>query len=50
MAQSQSIVQDNLIGYSSKDGMCAFRLQFKNNEQMWRVNFTENVKGGLLGK
>jgi hypothetical protein len=39
-----------LIGYRSKDGMRAFRLQYKNNEQMWRANFTENVIGEVTGK
>lgn len=34
----------NLIGYSSADGMKAFRIQFKNAENMWRANFTENIK------
>lgn len=39
----------DIIGYSSKDGMRAFRLQYKAKENMWRGNFTENtytVTGG----
>ncbi|MEY8322025.1 hypothetical protein AAK894_13305 [Lachnospiraceae bacterium 46-61] len=33
----------NLIGYSSSDGMRAFRIQYKPKEGMWRANFQENV-------
>ena len=32
----------NIIGYSSKDGMRAYRLQYKRKEEQWRANFTEN--------
>lgn len=32
----------NLIGYSSNNGMRAFRIQYKPREEMWRANFTEN--------
>ena len=31
------------IGYSSSDGMRAFRIQYKPNEGMWRANFQENI-------
>ena len=34
----------NIIGYSSSDGMRAFRMQYKPKEGMWRANFTENYK------
>ena len=34
----------NVIGYSSNDGMRAFRIQYKPREGMWRANFTENYK------
>ena len=34
----------NVIGYSSSDGMRAFRIQYKPREGMWRANFTENYK------
>jgi len=34
----------NVIGYSSSDGMRAFRIQYKPKEGMWRANFTENYK------
>ncbi|WP_251862294.1 DNRLRE domain-containing protein [Clostridium sp. Marseille-Q2269] len=34
----------NVIGYSSSDGMRAFRMQYKPKEGMWRANFTENYK------
>ena len=33
----------NVIGYSSSDGMRAFRIQFKPKENMWRANFQENM-------
>ena len=33
----------NVIGYSSADGMRAFRLQYKPKEGMWRANFQENI-------
>ena len=32
----------NIIGYSSQDGMRAFRFQYKPNDAMWRANYTEN--------
>lgn len=32
----------NLIGYSSNNGMRAFRIQYKPRDEMWRANFTEN--------
>ncbi|GED12590.1 hypothetical protein [Aneurinibacillus migulanus] len=32
-----------MIGYKSKDGMRAFRLQFKPKEGMFRANFQENI-------
>lgn len=34
----------NVIGYSSSDGMRAFRMQYKPKEGMWRANVTENYK------
>ncbi|MNO24972.1 Hint module [compost metagenome] len=34
---------DTLIGYSSADGMRAFRLQFKKGDKMWRANFQQNT-------
>ena len=34
----------NIIGYSSSDGMRAFRIQYKPKERMWRANFQENYK------
>lgn len=34
----------NIIGYSSSDGMRAFRMQYKPKEGIWRANFTENYK------
>ena len=39
----------NIIGYSSLNGMKAFRVQFKNSEQMWRANFTENIMEWVQG-
>ncbi len=33
----------NIIGYASKDGMRAFRIQYKPREGMWRANFQENM-------
>lgn len=36
-------IKGNIEGYSSKDGMRAFRLQYKPKEGMWRANFQENV-------
>jgi hypothetical protein len=33
----------NIIGYSSEDGMRAFRIQYKPQEQMWRANYQENM-------
>lgn len=32
-----------IIGYSSTDGMRAFRIQYKLKEGMWRANFQENI-------
>ncbi|MGG4451226.1 RHS repeat domain-containing protein [Brevibacillus porteri] len=32
-----------LIGYSSNDGLRAFRLQYKKGDQMWRANFQLNT-------
>ena len=32
-----------IIGYSSTDGMRAFRIQYKPKEGMWRANFQENI-------
>ncbi len=33
----------NFIGYSSEDGMRAFRIQYKPHEGMYRANFQENT-------
>lgn len=32
-----------IIGYSSTDGMRAFRIQYKPKEGMWGANFQENI-------
>lgn len=33
----------NILGYSSADGMRAFRIQYKPKEGVWRANFQENM-------
>lgn len=33
----------NVLGYSSEDGMRAFRIQYKPKEGIWRANFQENI-------
>ena len=33
----------NVLGYSSPEGMRAFRIQYKPKEGMWRANFQENM-------
>lgn len=41
---AKAIMQNGeVIGYSSKDGMRSFRLQYKANEGRYRANFQENV-------
>jgi hypothetical protein len=46
--ECKNIVQNGeLIGYSSKDGMRSFRLQYKPNEGMYRANFQENTVGQI---
>lgn len=32
-----------MLGYSSADGMRAFRIQYKPKKGMWRANFQEKV-------
>ena len=46
VGENYSTITDNLgevIGYSSSDGMRAFRIQYKNREGIWRANFQENI-------
>ena len=46
VGENYSTITDNLgdvIGYSSSDGMRAFRIQYKNKEGIWRANFQENI-------
>jgi hypothetical protein len=38
-----NVLKQILFGYSSEDGMRAFRIQYKPKEGMWRANFQENV-------
>jgi hypothetical protein len=47
VGEGYKAITDNagsVIGYSSSDGMRAFRIQYKPKEGMWRANFTENYK------
>lgn len=46
VGDNYSIIKDNagnVLGYSSADGMRAFRIQYKSKEGMWRANFQENI-------
>ncbi len=46
VGDSYNVISDssgNIIGYSSSDGMRAFRIQYKPKENMWRANFQENI-------
>ena len=46
VGENYSTITDNLgdvIGYSSSDGIRAFRIQYKNKEGIWRANFQENI-------
>lgn len=46
VGDNYNVIQDNMgnvLGYSSADGMRAFRIQYKTQEGMWRANFQENI-------
>lgn len=46
VGDSYKVIKDgsgNILGYSSSDGMRAFRIQYKPKEGMWRANFQENI-------
>ena len=46
VGENYNVIQDNagnVLGYSSADGMRAFRIQYKPKEGMWRANFQENI-------
>lgn len=46
VGDNYNIIKDgagNVLGYSSADGMRAFRIQYKPKEGMWRANFQENI-------
>ena len=46
VGDNYNIIKDgtgNVLGYSSTDGMRAFRIQYKPKEGMWRANFQENI-------
>ena len=46
VGDNYNIIEDgagNVLGYSSADGMRAFRIQYKPKEGMWRANFQENI-------
>ena len=39
----------NFIGYSSSDGMRAFRIQYKHKEGIWRANYQQNMLVNNIG-
>ena len=46
VGDNYNVIKDNsgnILGYSSADGMRAFRIQYKPKEGMWRANFQENI-------
>ncbi|MCU6718300.1 hypothetical protein [Roseburia amylophila] len=46
VGDSYNVIKDNsgnILGYSSADGMRAFRIQYKPKEGMWKANFQENI-------
>ena len=46
VGENYNLIRDNagnVLGYSSADGMRAFRIQYKPKECMWRANFQENI-------
>lgn len=52
VGQGYKIITDNsgnFLGYSSSDGMRAFRIQYKPKEGVWRANFQENMMVNNVG-
>ena len=46
VGDNYNVIKDrtgNVLGYSSSDGIRAFRIQYKPKEGMWRANFQENI-------
>ena len=46
VGDNYNVIKDhsgNILGYSSADGMRAFRIQYKPKEGMWRADFQENI-------